>query len=48
MNPNGTVPVLKDGDGVPLWETGAILRYLSNVTAALVLAAGPGGPHPGR
>jgi glutathione S-transferase len=30
MNPNGTVPVLKDGDGEPLWETGAILRYLSN------------------
>jgi glutathione S-transferase len=28
MNPNGTVPVLKDGDGEPLWETGAILRYL--------------------
>jgi len=30
MNPNGTVPVLKDGDGEPLWETGAILRYLSS------------------
>jgi glutathione S-transferase len=30
MNPNGTVPVLKDRDGEPLWETGAILRYLSN------------------
>jgi glutathione S-transferase len=30
MNPNGTIPVLKDGDGEPLWETGAILRYLSN------------------
>lgn len=29
MNPNGTVPVLKDGDGSPLWETGAILRYLA-------------------
>lgn len=29
MNPNGTVPVLKDGDGEPLWETGAILRYLA-------------------
>lgn len=28
MNPNGTVPVLRDGDGEPLWETGAILRYL--------------------
>lgn len=30
MNPNGTVPVLRDGDGEPLWETGAILRYLAN------------------
>jgi glutathione S-transferase len=30
MNPNGTVPVVKDGDGEPLWETGAILRYLGN------------------
>jgi glutathione S-transferase len=29
MNPNGTVPVLRDGDGEPLWETGAILRYLA-------------------
>ncbi|MCI5073873.1 glutathione S-transferase family protein [Oricola sp.] len=30
MNPNGTVPVLKDGDGDFLWETGAILRYVAN------------------
>ncbi len=30
MNPNGTVPVLRDGDGEPLWETGAILRYLAS------------------
>jgi len=29
MNPNGTVPVLRNGDGEPLWETGAILRYLA-------------------
>ncbi|RST85631.1 glutathione S-transferase family protein [Aquibium carbonis] len=29
LNPNGTVPILKDGDGEPLWETGAILRYLA-------------------
>ena len=29
MNPNGTVPVLRDGDDEPLWETGAILRYLA-------------------
>jgi glutathione S-transferase len=28
MNPNGTVPVVRDDDGEPLWETGAILRYL--------------------
>lgn len=30
MNPNGTIPVLRDGDGPALWETGAILRYLAN------------------
>ncbi|MFE8101930.1 glutathione S-transferase family protein [Brenneria goodwinii] len=30
MNPNGTIPVLKDGDEEALWETGAILRYLAN------------------
>jgi glutathione S-transferase len=34
MNPNGTVPVLRDGDGSqagpPIWETGAIMRYLCN------------------
>ncbi|TNC16090.1 glutathione S-transferase family protein [Methylobacterium terricola] len=29
MNPNGTVPVLRDGGGEPLWETGALLRYLA-------------------
>ena len=29
MNPNGTVPVLRDGEGEPLWETGAILRHLA-------------------
>jgi len=29
MNPNGTVPTLQDGDDPPLWETGAILRYLA-------------------
>jgi glutathione S-transferase len=28
MNPNGVIPVVRDGDGEPLWETGAILRYL--------------------
>jgi glutathione S-transferase len=28
LNPNSTIPVLRDGDGPPLWETGAILRYL--------------------
>jgi glutathione S-transferase len=28
MNPNGLIPVLRDGDGEPIWETGAILRYL--------------------
>ncbi len=29
MNPNGTIPVLVDEDGPPIWETGAILRYLA-------------------
>jgi glutathione S-transferase len=30
MNSNGTVPVLCDDDSEPLWETGAILRYLAD------------------
>ncbi|WP_176083826.1 glutathione S-transferase family protein [Martelella sp. HB161492] len=31
MNPNGLVPVLKDGaDGEPLFESAAIIRYLSS------------------
>lgn len=34
MNPNGTIPTLRDGDNPPLWETGAILRYLSNAYGA--------------
>ncbi|MEN3754245.1 glutathione S-transferase family protein [Mangrovibacter sp. SLW1] len=29
MNPNGTVPVLQDGLNEPMWETGAVLRYLA-------------------
>lgn len=29
MNPNGTVPVLQDEENTPMWETGAILRYLA-------------------
>ena len=29
MNPNGTVPVIQDGKNAPIWETGAILRYLA-------------------
>ena len=29
MNPNGLVPVLQDGDGDPIFESGAVLRYLS-------------------
>lgn len=33
MNPNGTVPTLKDGDNPPIWESGAILRYLVNTYA---------------
>lgn len=30
INPNCTVPVLQDSSNTPLWETGAILRYLAN------------------
>ena len=30
MNPNRTVPVLVDSSGPAIWESGAILRYLSN------------------
>jgi glutathione S-transferase len=30
MNPNGLIPVLRDGSGEPLWEAGAILRYLAS------------------
>lgn len=33
MNPNGTVPTLRDGTNPPLWETGAILRYLASAYA---------------
>jgi glutathione S-transferase len=29
MNPNGLIPVLRDGADEPIWETGAILRYLA-------------------
>lgn len=29
MNPNRTVPVLRDNGGPALWESGAILRYLA-------------------
>lgn len=30
MNPNGKVPSLQDGSAEPLWESGAILRYLAS------------------
>ncbi|GHB22056.1 glutathione S-transferase family protein [Salinicola rhizosphaerae] len=33
MNPNGRIPVLEDGDLV-VWETDAILRYLSSAYAS--------------
>jgi glutathione S-transferase len=29
LNPNRLIPVLRDGAGEPIWETGAILRYLA-------------------
>ncbi len=34
MNPNGTVPTLRDGGNPPLWESAAILRYLANMYAS--------------
>lgn len=36
MNPNGKVPVLKDGDFV-IWESHAICKYLCNKTAGQTL-----------
>lgn len=30
MNPNGTVPTIQDGDHPPLFESGAIIRYLAS------------------
>ena len=29
MNPNGLVPTIVDGSNEPLWESGAIIRYLA-------------------
>lgn len=29
LNPNRLVPVIRDGDGPPIWESAAILRYLA-------------------
>jgi len=29
VNPNGTVPVLQDGVDPPMWDAGAILRYIA-------------------
>ncbi len=30
MNPNRTVPTIRDGGNAPIWESGAILRYLAS------------------
>ena len=30
LNPNRQIPVIRDGDDPPIWETGAILRYLAS------------------
>lgn len=37
MNPNGTVPVIQDGNGNVIWETGAILRYLASCYGSVKL-----------
>ena len=29
MNPHGLIPVVRDNDGPPIWESAAILRYLA-------------------
>lgn len=29
LNPNRQIPVIRDGNDPPIWETGAILRYLA-------------------
>ncbi len=34
LNPNRAIPVLQYGTDPPLWETGAILRYLANLYGA--------------
>lgn len=33
MNPNATIPTIKDGANPPMFETGAILRYLASAYA---------------
>ncbi|MEP5154678.1 glutathione S-transferase family protein [Planktotalea sp.] len=33
LNPNRTIPVLQDATNPPIWETGAILRYLAHTYA---------------
>ena len=30
MNPNGTVPTMRDSDGAPMFESAAMIRYLAN------------------
>ena len=30
MNPNGTVPTMRDSDGEPMFESAAMIRYLAN------------------
>lgn len=31
LNPNKTIPVIQDGEDVPIWESGAIIRYLGGL-----------------
>ncbi len=30
MNPNGTIPIMRDGGGIPLFESAAMVRYLTH------------------
>jgi glutathione S-transferase len=41
MNPNGKVPVIVDGESVPIFEAGAIIRYLATQYGTAPFWPGP-------